>query len=157
MRGKPARPVREGATGSRTSTTLAPRPVAYLAAWAGYRPDFPINQVWLELALTVADLIAWTQTTLLDGDLAKAEPKTLRYRLRHVAARLTCGPGQDGRCTDARPGDGRSLELQALGGQHVILDPSGGDPAETAHPHGAYATSPLSQTDSKGEPHDVCG
>jgi hypothetical protein len=52
---------------------------------------FAINAAWLELALTAIDLIAWTQTTLLSGDLAKAEPKTLRYRLLHVAARLTRG------------------------------------------------------------------
>ena len=37
------------------------------------------------------DLIAWTQHLLLSADLAKAEPKTLRYRLLHVAARLTRG------------------------------------------------------------------
>ena len=53
--------------------------------------EFQINQTWLQLALTAADLIAWTQTTLLDGDLAKAEPKLLRYRLLHVAARLVHG------------------------------------------------------------------
>jgi hypothetical protein len=41
--------------------------------------------------LTAADLLAWTQTTLLDGDLATAEPKRLRYRLLHVAARITRG------------------------------------------------------------------
>ncbi|TCN32115.1 DDE family transposase [Kribbella orskensis] len=41
--------------------------------------------------MTAADLIAWTQTTLLTGDLAKAEPKALRYRLLHVAARITRG------------------------------------------------------------------
>jgi Transposase DDE domain group 1 len=52
---------------------------------------FAINAVWHELALTACDLIAWTQTTLLDGELAKAEPKTLRYRLLHVAARITRG------------------------------------------------------------------
>ena len=34
------------------------------------------------------DLIVWTQALLLDGALAKAEPKRLRYRLLHVAARL---------------------------------------------------------------------
>jgi hypothetical protein len=51
--------------------------------------QFNINQVWLELALTGIDLIAWTQKLLLDGDLAKAEPKTLRYRLLHTAARIT--------------------------------------------------------------------
>jgi hypothetical protein len=50
---------------------------------------FAINQAWLHLALTGIDLIAWTQTLLLHGDLAHAEPKKLRYRLLHVAARLT--------------------------------------------------------------------
>jgi hypothetical protein len=53
--------------------------------------QFAINAAWVELALTAADLIAWTQTTLLDGDLAVAEPATLRYRLLHVAARITRG------------------------------------------------------------------
>jgi hypothetical protein len=50
---------------------------------------FAINAAWLELALTGIDLIAWTQMLLLDGELAAAEPKKLRYRLLHVAARLT--------------------------------------------------------------------
>jgi hypothetical protein len=50
--------------------------------------EFAINAVWLQLALTAADLIAWTQTILLDGALAKAEPKLLRYRLLHTAARI---------------------------------------------------------------------
>jgi len=50
-----------------------------------------INAAWLELALTAADLIAWTQTALLDGELATAEPKALRYRLLHTAARITHG------------------------------------------------------------------
>lgn len=50
---------------------------------------FAINQAWLELALTGIDLLAWTQHLLLDGELAHAEPKKLRYRLLHVAARIT--------------------------------------------------------------------
>jgi Transposase DDE domain group 1 len=50
-----------------------------------------INTAWLELSLLACDLLAWTQTMLLDGELAKAEPKALRYRLLHVAARLTRG------------------------------------------------------------------
>ncbi len=33
-------------------------------------------------------MIARTQTLLLGGELATAEPKRLRYRLLHVAARL---------------------------------------------------------------------
>ena len=50
---------------------------------------FAINAAWLELALTGIDLLAWTQTLLLDGAVAAAEPKKLRYRLLHVAAKIT--------------------------------------------------------------------
>ena len=46
------------------------------------------NQVWLELVLAAQDLTCWTQALLLDGDLAVAEPKTLRYRLLHTAGRI---------------------------------------------------------------------
>jgi hypothetical protein len=46
------------------------------------------NQVWLELVLAAQDLTVWTQALLLDGDLALAEPKTLRYRLLHTAGRI---------------------------------------------------------------------
>lgn len=53
--------------------------------------DFGVNTVWLELSLTAIDLLAWTRALLLDGELATAEPKKLRYRLLHVAARLTRG------------------------------------------------------------------
>jgi hypothetical protein len=52
---------------------------------------FTINQAWLTAAMLAVDLIAWTQHLLLHDHLAKAEPKTLRYRLLHVAARLTHG------------------------------------------------------------------
>jgi hypothetical protein len=50
--------------------------------------DFVRNQAWLAATVIAANLLAWTQLLCLDGDLAKAEPKTLRYRLLHVAARL---------------------------------------------------------------------
>jgi hypothetical protein len=53
--------------------------------------SFAINQAWLTVVMLAVDLIAATQHLLLHGDLAKAEPKTLRYRLLHVAARLTRG------------------------------------------------------------------
>jgi hypothetical protein len=52
---------------------------------------FAINQAWLELSLTAIDLLAWTRTLLLDGELATAEPKKLRYRVLHAAARITRG------------------------------------------------------------------
>ena len=52
-----------------------------------------INAVWVELALIAADLLALAQTMLLTDqpDLHRAEPKTLRYRLLHTAARITRG------------------------------------------------------------------
>jgi nucleotide-binding universal stress UspA family protein len=50
--------------------------------------QFAINAAWLELALVGIDLLAWTRTLLLDGEHALAEPKKLRYRLLHVAARI---------------------------------------------------------------------
>jgi len=40
------------------------------------------------LVLAAKDLCCWTQALLVDGALAIAEPKTLRYRLLHVAARI---------------------------------------------------------------------
>jgi Transposase DDE domain group 1 len=46
------------------------------------------NAVWLELVLAAQDLTCWAQALLLAGGLAVAEPKTLRYRLWHVAARV---------------------------------------------------------------------
>jgi hypothetical protein len=50
--------------------------------------DFDHNAVWLEISLIAQDLIAWTQHLALDDELAICEPKTLRYRLLHTAARL---------------------------------------------------------------------
>ncbi|MGW5673328.1 IS1380 family transposase [Micromonospora sp. NPDC003776] len=53
--------------------------------------EFAINAAWCQIAAMAGDLIAWLQLLTLDGDLAKAEPKRLRYRLLHTAARLTRG------------------------------------------------------------------
>jgi Transposase DDE domain group 1 len=50
--------------------------------------DFEHNRVWLMLVLIAHDLLRWTQRLLLEGQLARCEPKRLRYRLLHVAARL---------------------------------------------------------------------
>ncbi len=51
---------------------------------------FQANAAWLELVLIGQDLLCWTQRLLLDdSELARCEPKRLRYRLLHVAARLT--------------------------------------------------------------------
>ena len=53
--------------------------------------EFAINAAWLTVTMLAVDLLAWTQQLLLNEDLARAEPKTLRYRLLHVAARLVRG------------------------------------------------------------------
>jgi Transposase DDE domain group 1 len=50
--------------------------------------SFDLNQAWLQVALTAQDLLAWTRLLTLDGDLARAEPKRLRYCLLHIAAHL---------------------------------------------------------------------
>ena len=47
-----------------------------------------INSAWLQITMCAHDLLAWTRQLALDGDLAKAEPKRLRYCLLHTAARL---------------------------------------------------------------------
>jgi Transposase DDE domain group 1 len=54
---------------------------------------FAINAAWLTAVMLAVDLICWAQTLLLHDvpTLARAEPKTLRYRLLHVAARLARG------------------------------------------------------------------
>ena len=42
--------------------------------------DFAMNSAWLAVSLIAAVLLSWLRLIALDGDLAKAEPKTLRYR-----------------------------------------------------------------------------
>jgi hypothetical protein len=49
--------------------------------------DFAQNQIWLETVLLAADLLAWTATLGLSTH-RNAEPKRLRLRLLHVAARV---------------------------------------------------------------------
>jgi hypothetical protein len=53
-----------------------------------------MNKAWQTAALTAATLLAWLKLLALDGALARAEPKTLRYRVLHAAARLTRGGRQ---------------------------------------------------------------
>jgi hypothetical protein len=53
--------------------------------------DFKLNAAWLAGALIAATLLAWLRLLALDGSLARAEPKTLRYRIMHAAARITHG------------------------------------------------------------------
>ena len=43
--------------------------------------DFQVNAAWLTAAMIACILLAWLRLLALDGDLARAEPKTLRYLL----------------------------------------------------------------------------
>jgi hypothetical protein len=52
-------------------------------------PAFANNACWVELVLMAQDLLAFTQGLVLKDELAKAEPKRLRYTLLHSAGRLT--------------------------------------------------------------------
>lgn len=47
--------------------------------------SFAINAAWLVTVLIAADLLAWTKGLCLEGELARAEPKRLRYTLLHTA------------------------------------------------------------------------
>ena len=49
--------------------------------------DFAQNQIWLETVLLAGDLLSWMATLGLDAHRS-AEPKRLRLRLLHVAARI---------------------------------------------------------------------
>ena len=50
-----------------------------------------INQAWCVAATIAADLLCWLRLLCLDRPLADAEPKTLRYRMLHTAARIVRG------------------------------------------------------------------
>jgi len=47
--------------------------------------EFAINVAWLTEVLIAGDLLAWTKGLCLEGELAHAEPKRLRYTLLHAA------------------------------------------------------------------------
>jgi Transposase DDE domain group 1 len=51
--------------------------------------DYGLNKAWLDASMTGCILLSWLKLLALHGDLAKAEPKTLR--VLHAAARLVRG------------------------------------------------------------------
>lgn len=46
------------------------------------------NETWSTLVLAAMDLFARTRRPTLTGELARAEPKRIRYRVLRVAARV---------------------------------------------------------------------
>ena len=51
--------------------------------------DFTSNAGWLAVVLIAIDLTAWTQGLCLEGEMAEAEPKRLRWALWHTAGKVT--------------------------------------------------------------------
>jgi hypothetical protein len=51
--------------------------------------DYQANCAWLLTVLIASDLTAWTQGLCLEGTMAKAEPKKLRWALWHTAGKIT--------------------------------------------------------------------
>jgi hypothetical protein len=80
----------------------------------GLRPEPGAGRgLTLELTLTSIDLLAWTRILLLDGDLTRAAPKKLRYRLPHVADRIAHG-GRRIRLASPPPGPGALRRVVTL-------------------------------------------
>ena len=50
--------------------------------------EFAINAAWVIEVLIAGDLLAWAKALCLEGELAKASPKKLRYALLHAAGRV---------------------------------------------------------------------
>jgi Transposase DDE domain group 1 len=72
---------------------------------------FVHNQIWLELSLLAQDLLAFLRTLCLRGEARSWEPKRLRHRLLHVAARIT----RSGRRTYLRLSREWAWRFQLLG------------------------------------------
>jgi hypothetical protein len=74
------------------------------------------NQAWLATVCHAADLVRWFQLLCLTGPLARAEPKTLRWRLWHGPARLVRHARRDiVRILDGWP------DAQAIGAAHASI------------------------------------
>jgi hypothetical protein len=53
--------------------------------------ELNVNAAWLTATILAADLRCWFQLLALDGEMARVIPKTLRYQVLHVPARLVRG------------------------------------------------------------------
>ncbi|MBW3576159.1 MAG: IS1380 family transposase [Actinobacteria bacterium] len=85
---------------------------------------FTSNAAWLQLMLVAALLLAATQTLLLEGELAVAEPRRLRHTILHAAARVA----RRSRQTWLRLADNWPWSPQLLGAYHRLaaLQPAPG-------------------------------
>jgi hypothetical protein len=46
--------------------------------------DYGLDKAWLDAAMIACILLSWPKFPALDGELARAEPKTPRYRVLHA-------------------------------------------------------------------------
>jgi hypothetical protein len=76
---------------------------------------FAANDAWLSLVMIAQTLVCWAQALLLDGDLAVAEPKTLRYRLWLPPAGSSITPAASSSASIA-PGPGPTTWSPRLAG-----------------------------------------
>jgi hypothetical protein len=51
--------------------------------------DYATNCAWLQIVLIACDLTVWAQALCLEGTMAEAEPKKLRWALWHTAGKVT--------------------------------------------------------------------
>jgi hypothetical protein len=51
--------------------------------------DVDANEAWLLAAMCATDLLAWTRAVTLPPSMARTTPKTIRYRILHIAGRLS--------------------------------------------------------------------
>ena len=77
----------------RTQATVEARIRCGKAAGLRHLPsrNYQVNTAWCQAASIACDLLAWLRLLALDGDLATAEPKTLRYKILHTAGRIVKG------------------------------------------------------------------
>ncbi|MER5991448.1 hypothetical protein [Streptomyces viridosporus] len=54
-----------------------------------------VNAAWLTATTLAADLRCWFQLLALDGEMARATPKTLRYRLLPCPPASSAASGND--------------------------------------------------------------
>jgi Transposase DDE domain group 1 len=102
--------------------------------------EFQLNEVWLEIVTLAHDLIVWTQALLLDGELAKAEPKRMRYRLLHVAGRLA-SPAVAPSSTSTTTGPGSpSSPPRSASSKRSKPPPADHHPPDPHHPAAPTAT-----------------
>ena len=101
--------------------------------------SFTINTAWLTLVLIAADLLAWTKTLCLDGELATAEPKRLRYTLLQTAG---CSSAQRGapRCGWPPAGHGPPTWSPRSPGSPDGPQPPADQPSPPAHPNRDIST-----------------